>query len=225
MKQKTALAGALIHDPKLLMLDEPLTGLDAAVARQVKDLLQQRARSGGTVILTTHILDVAERARRPHRHHPARQAARRRHARRIARQGRRRRARRWRTSTSSSSARRKPERPDVRPRRRSLPAQPRNAADLAQLPRHRQRPPRSPAHLLLDHARRCSVSAAIGSRASSPSFTPHADADDARRRRRRVRDPLLAHAVASADADHRVALSARRSRSAAGFAPAALARR
>lgn len=61
MKQKTALAGALIHDPKLLMLDEPLTGLDAAVARQVKDLLQQRARSGGTVILTTHILDVAER--------------------------------------------------------------------------------------------------------------------------------------------------------------------
>src|SRR5262245_32034178 len=61
MKQKTALAGALIHDPKLLMLDEPLTGLDAAIARQVKDLLQQRARNGGTVILTTHILDVAER--------------------------------------------------------------------------------------------------------------------------------------------------------------------
>src|SRR6185503_13521911 len=61
MKQKTALAGALIHDPKLLMLDEPLTGLDAAVARQVKDLLQKRADSGGTVILTTHILDVAER--------------------------------------------------------------------------------------------------------------------------------------------------------------------
>ena len=61
MKQKTALAGALIHDPKLLMLDEPLTGLDAAVARQVKDLLQRRVRAGGSVILTTHILDVAER--------------------------------------------------------------------------------------------------------------------------------------------------------------------
>ena len=61
MKQKTALAGALIHDPKLLMLDEPLTGLDAAIARQVKDLLQTRARAGGAVILTTHILDVAER--------------------------------------------------------------------------------------------------------------------------------------------------------------------
>jgi ABC-2 type transport system ATP-binding protein len=61
MKQKTVLAGALIHDPKLLMLDEPLTGLDAAIARQVKDLLQARARAGATVILTTHILDVAER--------------------------------------------------------------------------------------------------------------------------------------------------------------------
>jgi ABC-2 type transport system ATP-binding protein len=61
MKQKAALAGALIHDPKLLMLDEPLTGLDAAMARQVKDLLQDRVRGGATVILTTHILDVAER--------------------------------------------------------------------------------------------------------------------------------------------------------------------
>ncbi len=61
MKQKTALAAALIHDPKLLMLDEPLTGLDAAIARQVKDLLQSRTRAGGAIILTTHILDVAER--------------------------------------------------------------------------------------------------------------------------------------------------------------------
>jgi len=61
MKQKAALAGALIHDPRLLILDEPLTGLDAAVARQVKDLLQARVRAGATVILTTHILEVAER--------------------------------------------------------------------------------------------------------------------------------------------------------------------
>jgi ABC-2 type transport system ATP-binding protein len=61
MKQKCALAGALIHDPKLLILDEPLTGLDAAVARQVKDLLQQRVLEGATVIMTTHILEVAER--------------------------------------------------------------------------------------------------------------------------------------------------------------------
>ena len=61
MKQKLALAGALIHAPRLLILDEPLTGLDAAAARQVKDLLQEHVRGGGTVVLTTHILEVAER--------------------------------------------------------------------------------------------------------------------------------------------------------------------
>ncbi len=61
MKQKLALAGALVHEPRLLMLDEPLTGLDAAIARQVKDLLAARVRQGATIILTTHILEVAER--------------------------------------------------------------------------------------------------------------------------------------------------------------------
>lgn len=61
MKQKLALAGALIHAPQLLILDEPLTGLDAAAARQVKDLLLHHVQAGGTVILTTHILEVAER--------------------------------------------------------------------------------------------------------------------------------------------------------------------
>jgi len=61
MRQKLALAGALIHDPALLILDEPLTGLDAAAARQVKDILVERVRAGGTVILTTHILEIAER--------------------------------------------------------------------------------------------------------------------------------------------------------------------
>jgi len=61
MKQKAVLAGALIHEPKLLILDEPLTGLDAGIARQVKDLLLERAQSGCTIILTTHILEVAER--------------------------------------------------------------------------------------------------------------------------------------------------------------------
>jgi ABC-2 type transport system ATP-binding protein len=61
MKQKLALAGALIHEPELLILDEPLTGLDAAAARQVKDLLVSHVDKGGTVILTTHILEVAER--------------------------------------------------------------------------------------------------------------------------------------------------------------------
>ena len=44
-----------------MILDEPLTGLDAATARQVKDLLLERAEAGKTIILTTHILEVAER--------------------------------------------------------------------------------------------------------------------------------------------------------------------
>ncbi len=61
MRQKVALAGALIHDPKLLILDEPLTGLDAASARQVKDVLLHRIVLGRTIVMTTHILEVAER--------------------------------------------------------------------------------------------------------------------------------------------------------------------
>ena len=61
MRQKTALAGALLHDPALLVMDEPLSGLDAAASRQVKDLLRARVRGGRSVVLTTHVLDVAER--------------------------------------------------------------------------------------------------------------------------------------------------------------------
>lgn len=61
MRQKVALAGALVHEPRLIILDEPLTGLDAGSARLVKDVLKERVRAGGTVILTTHILEVAER--------------------------------------------------------------------------------------------------------------------------------------------------------------------
>jgi ABC-2 type transport system ATP-binding protein len=61
MRQKVALAGALVHDPRLIILDEPLTGLDAVSARHVKGLLGERVRGGCTVIMTTHILEVAER--------------------------------------------------------------------------------------------------------------------------------------------------------------------
>ncbi len=61
MKQKVALAGALIHRPQLLILDEPLTGLDATMARTVKDALRAQVNAGATVIITTHILEVAER--------------------------------------------------------------------------------------------------------------------------------------------------------------------
>jgi ABC-2 type transport system ATP-binding protein len=61
MRQKVALAGALVHEPQVIILDEPLTGLDAGSARQVKSVLRERARAGGTIIMTTHILEVAER--------------------------------------------------------------------------------------------------------------------------------------------------------------------
>lgn len=61
MKQKLSLAGGLIHEPQVMILDEPLTGLDAAAARDVKDLLEEFAASGKTVVMTTHIMEIAER--------------------------------------------------------------------------------------------------------------------------------------------------------------------
>jgi len=60
MRQKVALAGTLVHNPQLIIMDEPLTGLDAGPARLVKDVLLNRVRDGVTVIVTTHILEVAE---------------------------------------------------------------------------------------------------------------------------------------------------------------------
>ncbi len=61
MRQKVALAGALVHEPRVIILDEPLTGLDAGSARQVKTVLRERTQAGGTIVMTTHILEVAER--------------------------------------------------------------------------------------------------------------------------------------------------------------------
>jgi ABC-2 type transport system ATP-binding protein len=61
MRQKVALAGALVHEPELIVLDEPFTGLDAGSARQVKTVLREHVAAGRTVIMTTHILEVAER--------------------------------------------------------------------------------------------------------------------------------------------------------------------
>ena len=61
MRQKVALAGALVHEPDLIILDEPLTGLDAGSARLVKTVLSDRVSKGSTVIMTTHILEIAER--------------------------------------------------------------------------------------------------------------------------------------------------------------------
>ncbi len=61
MKQKTALAAALIHDFKVLVLDEPTVGLDPKSARLIKDILRQLAERGAAVFLSTHILEIAER--------------------------------------------------------------------------------------------------------------------------------------------------------------------
>jgi ABC-2 type transport system ATP-binding protein len=61
MQQKTALAAALIHDPKVLVLDEPTVGLDPRSARLIKDMLRQMAERGAAVFLSTHILEIAER--------------------------------------------------------------------------------------------------------------------------------------------------------------------
>lgn len=61
MRQKTAVIAALLHSPPLLLLDEPLNGLDPASARTLKDLLREHAAAGGGVLVSTHLLDVAER--------------------------------------------------------------------------------------------------------------------------------------------------------------------
>jgi len=61
MQQKTALAAALMHDPKVLILDEPTVGLDPRSARLIKDMLRQMADRGSAVFLSTHILEIAER--------------------------------------------------------------------------------------------------------------------------------------------------------------------
>ena len=60
MRQKTALAAVLIHEPKVLFLDEPTNGLDPRSARVVKDVLRDICDRGATVFMTTHVLEVAE---------------------------------------------------------------------------------------------------------------------------------------------------------------------
>ncbi len=61
MRQKTVLAAALMHDPKVLVLDEPTVGLDPKSARLIKDILRQMAERGAAIFLSTHILEIAER--------------------------------------------------------------------------------------------------------------------------------------------------------------------
>jgi ABC-2 type transport system ATP-binding protein len=60
MKQKLVITSALVHDPSVLVIDEPMVGLDALAQRQVKLLFRRLANEGKTVFLTTHTLSVAE---------------------------------------------------------------------------------------------------------------------------------------------------------------------
>ena len=61
MKKKIALAAAVIHRPEILFLDEPFEGVDAVAASTLKGLLQRFLQRGGTVFLTSHVLEVVER--------------------------------------------------------------------------------------------------------------------------------------------------------------------
>jgi ABC-2 type transport system ATP-binding protein len=60
MKQRVVLAAALMHEPQVLIVDEPMIGLDPRTVRTVKDLFRQRVEAGRTVFMSTHTLDVAE---------------------------------------------------------------------------------------------------------------------------------------------------------------------
>jgi ABC-2 type transport system ATP-binding protein len=60
MRQRTVFAAALLHEPRVLIADEPTVGLDPRSVRLLKDLLRQEARRGTTVFLSTHSLDIAQ---------------------------------------------------------------------------------------------------------------------------------------------------------------------
>lgn len=61
MKQKLVLISALIHEPKLLILDEPFVGLDPSAAKNLKDIMKEMCNKGCAIFFSTHVLEVAEK--------------------------------------------------------------------------------------------------------------------------------------------------------------------
>lgn len=61
MKQKLAIISALIHSPKLLILDEPFVGLDPKAAHTLKEIMKEICKDGGAIFFSTHVLEVAEK--------------------------------------------------------------------------------------------------------------------------------------------------------------------
>lgn len=61
MKQKIALIAALIHDPKLILMDEPFVGLDPIASHQLKNVMAEHCARGGSIFFSTHVLEVAEK--------------------------------------------------------------------------------------------------------------------------------------------------------------------
>lgn len=61
MKQKIAVIGALIHEPKLILMDEPFVGLDPIAAHELKEIMAEHCRNGGAIFFSTHVLEVAEK--------------------------------------------------------------------------------------------------------------------------------------------------------------------
>lgn len=61
MKQKIALIGALIHKPRLILMDEPFVGLDPIASHQLKNVMAEHCAAGGAILFSTHVLEVAEK--------------------------------------------------------------------------------------------------------------------------------------------------------------------
>ena len=61
MRQKLAIVSALVHEPKLLILDEPFVGLDPLASFEVKEMMREFCANGGAIFFSTHVLEVAEK--------------------------------------------------------------------------------------------------------------------------------------------------------------------